>query len=126
MYRNGVGHVQLIQHIRGVAHGAVVKPQGQQLPGGVYLLHGAHIAVKNAGAHGAVVLFPQHIVVVFGLHHPVALPENEVAELLLVLCPGRRIQRRLEAAVQLHRAARAPAGRGQHLDVFRGNAHFFR
>ena len=83
MYRDGVGHIQLRQHIGGVGGGAVVKADDDQLPGGVDVLYHAHVTVENAAAAGAVVLLPDHVVVVAGLHDPVAHPERYIAPLLL-------------------------------------------
>ena len=123
MYGHGVGHVQLRQLVGGVDGGAVVKADGQQLAGGVDVLDDAHVAVENAAAHGAVVLRPQHIVVVAGLHDPITGAEHHVAPLLLPLITDGRVQRRLQGAVEVHSAALALAGGGQHLDLPRLHAH---
>ena len=126
MYRHGVGHVQLIEKVGGIYAGAVVKLNGDELAGGIDLLNDTHIAVEDARAHGAVIPLPHHVVVIAGLHDPVALPEHHVAPRLLPLAGGGRVQRRLQGAVQVHRAAHALAGGGQHLYLIRRNAHVLR
>ena len=123
MYRDGVGHIQLRQHIGGVGGGAVVKADDDQLPGGVDVLYHAHVTVENAAAGGAVVLLPDHVVVVAGLHDPVAHPERYIAPLLLPPSGSRRVQRRLQSPVQRRGAAGALPGGREHLYLLGGDAH---
>ena len=95
MYRDGISHVQLRQQIRRIYAGAVVKLYGDQLSGGIDLPDHAHVAVEDPGAHGAILFFPNRIIVVPGLHDPVPLAEHHVAPRFLVLARSGRIQRRL-------------------------------
>ena len=126
MYRDGIGHIQLAQQVCRIHGGALVKANGNQLTGGVDILNDAHIAVEDAGTCRAVVLFPDHVVVVLRLHHPVTGAEHNIAPHLLPLTGSRRIQRRLQRAVQVHRTHLALAGRRQHLYLFHRHAHILR
>ena len=123
MYGDGVGHIQLAQQVSGVHRRAVVKPQGDKLAAGVDVLNNAHVAVENTAAAGAILLLPQHIVVVPGLHDPVTHPERHVSPLLLALTALRRVQRRLQSPVQRRGAAGALPGGREHLYLLGGDAH---
>ena len=124
MYRHGVGHVELREHVGRVGRGAVVEDDLQKLAARVDLCDLADIAVEDARAGGAVLLLPDDVVVVARLHDAVALAENELAEAALLFAGFRRVQRGLQSEVQRPRPRVAAAGWGEHLQFVRGDAHF--
>ena len=126
MHRHGEGQVHLVQLLRTVDRPAAVKVQLQPLAGVVDLHNPSHVPVEHPRAHGSVLFFPHHIVVVPGLHHPVPLPEEPVAPQKLPLLRPFGVQRLLEEAVQVHRPGGALPGGGQHLDLRRRDSHVLR
>ncbi|CAN4049907.1 Aminotransferase class V domain-containing protein, partial [Dysosmobacter welbionis] len=124
--RHGIGQIDLIEHIQRVRGDPVIKVHHQQLSGRVDLHDPSHVSVEHAGAHGAVRLFPYHVVVVFRLHDPVSGAEQPLSPLDLPFVRRRRVQRRLKTAVQILRAAGPLPGGRQHLDLVRRDAHVVR
>ena len=126
MDRLGIGQVDLAEHLHTVRRFPAVKVQRQPLAPGVDLRDAAHIAVEHSGAHGAVVLLPDHVVVIPGLHDPVPYPEHPLPpqDLPLAGCPG--VQRLLQEPVQVDGATRPLPGGRQHLDLLRRDVHIVR
>ena len=126
MYRHGVGKLQLPQHVRRVGGRAVVEPDAHQFPGGVDVLHHAHVAVEDPRPGDPVPPDPQHIIIVPDLHHPVPGAEGQLPPHLLPLLRRGRIQRRLKGPVQRPGAPLPFPGGAQHLNLLRLDPHILR
>ena len=125
MHRHGVGRFQFIQLGKVVLRHFVIKQDGQGFRAGIDALKNAYVAVENPRAnHASIRFLPKNVVIVVNLHHPVALPEQVVAEGPLLFLRGRRVQRRLKQPVQVHRAHRPLTGGGKHLNLVGGNSQF--
>ena len=126
MDRLGIGQVDLAEHFHAVRRFPAVKVQRQPLAPGVDLRDAAYVAVEHSGTHGAVILLPDHIVIIPGLHDPVPYPEHPLPpqDLPLAGCPG--VQRLLQEPVQVDGAARPLPGGRQHLDLLRRDVHIVR
>ena len=74
--RLGIGQVDLAEHLHAVRRFPAVKVQRQPFAPGVDLRDAAYVAVEHSGTHGAVILLPDHVVVIPGLHDPVPYPEH--------------------------------------------------
>ena len=97
---HGVGRLQLPQLGEIVLCQPVVKEDGESLRGRVDGLNPAHVAVEDASPHRAAVgFFPEDVVVVANLHHPISLPELIVAVGALLFVRRLGIQRRLKKPV---------------------------
>ena len=106
---SGVGMEQLRAVRRLVFNLRLVEEHLEGLPGEIDFDDSAHFAVED--------LF---FVVVLGLHHPVAEPEDPrrlAMEGEFRLVRGRGVEERLEPLVEGDGPAFAPAHRGEHLDV---------
>ena len=114
------GVLQLVQHLSRIGGLLVVEGHHHFPLGGVDEDHGADIPVKDAAARGligSVAALPLNVVVVLGLHDPIPYPEDGLAVLQLPLALGRRIEGRLEAAVEIVGARLPLAGGGDDLDA---------
>ena len=126
MDRLGIGQVDLAEHLHAVRRFPAVKVQRQPFAPGVDLRDAAYVAVEHSGTHGAVILLPDHIVVIPGLHDPVPYPEHPLAPQDLPLAGGLGVQGLLQKPVQIHGAAGTLSGGGQHLDLVRRDVHIVR
>ena len=126
MDRLGIGQVDLAEHFHAVRCFPAVKVQRQPFAPGVDLRDAAYVAVEHSGAHGAVILLPDHIIIIPGLHDPVPYPEHPLPpqDLPLAGCPG--VQRLLQEPVQVDGAAGPLPGGRQHLDLLRRDVHIVR
>lgn len=79
---NGIGKLQLFQHFKGIFRNAPLEVDDHSALATLYLYYSADIAVENSRAVLAV-LFPDNIVVIFGLHHLIAVTEGEKYALYL-------------------------------------------
>ena len=97
---DGIGVLQLVQHLQGVGGPPVVVLDDHRLGRAVDHLDDPDVPVEDAGAL-PVAAFPDNVVVVLDLHHLVPLPEEAGAVLYLHLLDGGRVEGRLELLVQL-------------------------
>ena len=126
MDRQRPGVLEVLEHLRFITCQTPVKIHSQSLLFPVDFLQDPDIPVEDPGALAAVRALPQNVVVVAGLDQSVALPEYHAAQRAFFLLRRRRIQRRLQLAVQRKRAAVSLSGRGKHLDLFRRNLQLLR
>ena len=103
MYGDGISQVKLRKQFRRISGDtAVVKGKGDRLRRGVDCRNGRGIAVKHAKACLARVRpLANYIVVVAHLHHTVADAQDAVAHTQLGFLRRRRIERLLQAAIQV-------------------------
>ena len=99
MYSHGVGQIQLVRILQGIHGLPIVKPHIQNILPPIYAGKNTNIAIKHPGTAVAVFLKPGHIIVVFDLHDPVALPQRATHRHQLRLMLVRRVQRRLQLGI---------------------------
>ena len=124
MYRDGIGRLQLHEHVRRVLHRPTLKVHGDDLVPVVHLDDDPDVPVEDAHARVGVVLAPPHdVVVVAHLHHPVALPEDVLPKAALRLAGLGRVHRLLDAPVEGRGAGGVPPGGREHLNLVGRDSH---
>ena len=99
--------LKLVEHLKAVGRKLVLKVNGKRLCNGINLGDRSDITVINACAAYAAFGLPYGVIIVFGLNDPVADTEHRFAEKLFLLALARRIERRLQALIEVHGAGLA-------------------
>ena len=126
MRGDGVGKLQLREHLGLIDDLAVVKEDVDLVLLRVDGDDRADVAVEHARAGRAVGALPRQIVVIADLHDAVALAEARAAAELFAPAGLRRVQRRLQGAVQIGRPRLALAGGADDLNFPGGDMHILR